>query len=65
MTDKSNTRSTRADAAQQSWASARLEGFIPSVEDLALNQLWIDGQLSTEDLIVIHKERFRKGHPHG
>lgn len=58
-------RALRAEAAEQAWASARLEGFEPTAEDLKVNQLWIDGKLSAEDLVKIHKERFRAGARHG
>lgn len=58
-------RAQRAEAAEQAWASARLEGFEPTAEDLKINRLWIDGKLSAEDLVKLHKERFRSGSRHG
>lgn len=65
MTGTRSTRASRAEAATQALANARIEGFIPTAEDLALNQLWIDSQISTQDLIEIHKERLRKVRQNG
>lgn len=58
-------RANRVEAVDQALASARLEGFEPVAEDLKLNQLWIDGKITTEELVKIHKERFRAGARHG
>lgn len=62
MTNKD--RKQRQEAAEQAIASARLAGFVPTVEDLALNRLWIDGELTTEELIGIHKERLLRHGKH-
>lgn len=61
----SEERARRIEAAEQALANARLEGFEPTTEDLKTNQLWIDGKITTEDLVKIHKERFRAGARHG
>jgi hypothetical protein len=63
LTDEERTR--RAEASAQALANARLEGFEPTIEDLKANQLWIDGKLTTEDLVKLHKERFRAGPSRG
>lgn len=56
------TRVEREKAVAQANANARIEGFEPDAEDLAMQQQFVDGTLTVEELLEAARKEALTGH---
>ena len=52
-----STQKSRSEAVAQANANAALEGYEPDAQDLDLQALFVEGEISTEEMLDIIREQ--------